>query len=128
MTSNAKAENRFDKSDFIYNARSDEYKCPAGERLIYRFTREERGLQVRTYWSSACHSCPMKTQCTPSDYRRVSRWEREAVVEDAQRRLDKRPDAMKVRGRTVEQVFGTLKHWMVRPTSSHELSPMCGRR
>lgn len=112
MTSNAKAENRFDKSDFIYNARSDEYKCPAGERVIYRFTREERGLQVRRYWSSACPSCSMKTQCTPSDYRRVSRWEHEAVVEAAQRRLDKRPDAMKVRRRTVEHVFGTLKHWM----------------
>ena len=112
MTSNAKAENRFDKSDFIYNARADEYKCPAGERVIYRFTREERGLQVRRYWSSACPSCPMKSQCTPSDYRRVSRWEHEAVVEAAQRRLDKRPDAMKVRRRTVEHVFGTLKHWM----------------
>ncbi len=35
-----------------------------------------------------------------------------AVLEDVQRRLDKSPDAMKVRRRTIEHVFGTLKHWM----------------
>ena len=112
MTSNAKAEGRFDKSDFIYIARDDEYQCPAGERAIYRFTQEERGLQIRRYWSSACPRCPMKDKCTPSDYRRISRWEHEAVLTATQRRLDKRVDSMRVRRRTVEHVFGTLKHWM----------------
>ena len=29
-----------------------------------------------------------------------------------QRRLDRKPDAIKVRRRTIERVFGTLKHWM----------------
>ena len=29
-----------------------------------------------------------------------------------QRRLDRNPDAMKIRRRTVEHVFRTLKHWM----------------
>ena len=112
MTSNAKAEGRFDKGDFIYIARDDEYQCPAGQRAIYRFTREENGLQLRRYWSSACPQCPMKAQCTPSDYRRIARWEHEAVLEGVQRRLDKHPDAMMLRRRTVEHVFGTLKHWM----------------
>lgn len=111
-TSNAKAEGRFDKADFVYVAKDDEYRCPAGQRAIYRFTREEGGLQLRRYWSSACPQCAMKAQCTPSDYRRISRWEHEAVLEAVQRRLDKHPDAMKVRRRTVEHVFGTLKHWM----------------
>ena len=112
MTSNAKAEGRFDKADFIYIARDDEYQCPAGQRAIYRFTREENGLQLRRYWSSACPQCPMKAQCTPSDYRRISRWEHEPVLEAVQRRLDRQPDAMTLRRRTVEHVFGTLKHWM----------------
>ena len=44
MTSNARAEGRFDKSDFIYIARADEYQCPAGQRAIHRFSREETGL------------------------------------------------------------------------------------
>jgi len=42
----------------------------------------------------------------------VRRWEHEAVLEKMQRRLDRKPDAMKVRRRTIEHVFGTLKHWM----------------
>jgi len=112
MTSNAKAEGRFDKSDFIYITRDDEYQCPAGQRAIYRFTREENGLQLRRYWSSACPQCPIKAQCTPSDYRRISRWEHEAILEAVQRRLDRQPKAMTLRRRTVEHVFGTLKHWM----------------
>jgi hypothetical protein len=112
MTSTAKAEGRFDKADFIYIARDDEYKCPAGQRAIYRFTREERGLQIRRYWSSACPQCPIKAQCTPSDVRRISRWEHEGVLDSVQRRLDRRPSAMTVRKRTVEHVFGTVKHWM----------------
>jgi len=112
MTSNAKAEGRFDKSDFIYLAKDDEYQCPAGQRAIYRFTREEHGLQIRRYWTSACPQCPIKAQCTPSDYRRISRWEHEAVLDAVQRRLDRQPKAMTLRRRTVEHVFGTLKHWM----------------
>ena len=112
LTSNAKFEGRFDKRDFIYIAKDDEYLCPAGERAIHRFTQEERGLQIRRYWSSACPQCPMKPQCTPSDYRRISRWEHEAVLDAMQRRLDQQPEAMTLRRRTVEHVFGTLKYWM----------------
>jgi hypothetical protein len=112
LTSNAKAEGRFDKRDFIYIAKDDEYQCPAGQRAIYRFTREENGQQIRRYWSSACPQCPMKAQCTPGDYRRISRWEHEAVLDAMQRRLDQQPEAMTLRRCTVEHVFGTLKHWM----------------
>ena len=112
MTSNARAEGRFDKTDFIYIASSDEYQCPAGQRAVHRFSREEAGLQIHIYWSSACPSCPMRAQCTTSDYRRIRRWEHEDVMDAAQQRLDRMPDAMTVRKRTVEHVFGTLKHWM----------------
>ena len=55
MTSNAKAEERFDKSAFIYIAKADEHQCPAGERAIYRFTTfEKNGNKLRVYWTSAC--------------------------------------------------------------------------
>lgn len=111
-TSSAKAHGRFDRADFIYITRDDEYQCPAGERAIYRYTREEHGLQLRRYWSSACSQCSIKSQCTPSSERRILRWEHESVLEAVQRRLDKTPDAMTIRRRTVEHVFGTFKHWM----------------
>jgi transposase len=113
MTSNAKAEGRFDKSDFIYIAKADEYQCAAGERAIYRFSTVERnGLKAHLYWTSACPSCPMKEQCTTGDYRRIRRWEHEEVLERAQQRLERKPMAMMLRRCTVEHVFGTLKHWM----------------
>jgi hypothetical protein len=112
MTSNARAEGRFDKTDFIYIARDDEYECPAGQRAVHRFSREEDGLQVGVYWSSACPSCPMKAQCTTSAYRRIRRWKHEEVMDRVQQRLDRMPEAMTVRKRTIEHVFGTLKHWM----------------
>jgi transposase len=111
-TSSAKRHGRFDRADFVYIARDDEYQCPAGERAIYRVTAEEHGMQLRRYWSSACPQCPMKSQCTPSPYRRITRWEHESVLEGVQRRLDKTPDAMMIRRRTVEHIFGTFKHWM----------------
>jgi transposase len=113
MTSNAKAEGRFDKTDFIYIARVDEYQCPAGQRAIYRCNAiEKNGLNARLYWTSACPRCEIKGQCTTGDYRRIRRWEHEAVLDRAQQRLDRKPDAMTLRRRTVEHVFGTLKHWM----------------
>jgi hypothetical protein len=67
---------------------------------------------IRRYWSSACPRCPIKAQCTNGTYRRVSRWEHEAVVERAQAQLAAMPDAMQKRRATVEHPFGTLKGWM----------------
>jgi transposase len=111
-TSGNKAKGQFDRSQFHYKAEDDEYTCPAGERLVYRFTRTEAGKEIRRYWSSACTACPIKAKCTTGDYRRVSRWVHEAVVERAQARLDSQPDAMRVRRATVEHPFGTIKSWM----------------
>ena len=41
----------------------------------------------------------MKSKCTPSSYRRITLWEHESVRKGVQRRLDKTPDAMKIRRR-----------------------------
>jgi transposase len=112
MTSNSRAEGRFDKQDFIYIAEDDEYRCPAGQRAIWRFTTVEDGLTIHKYWASACPRCPIKSQCTTGEYRRITRWQHESVLETMQERLDRKPDAMRVRRRTVEHPFGTLKMWM----------------
>jgi len=80
LTSNSKADGRFDKRDFVYIAEDDQYRCPAGQRAIKRFTIIEHGMTLHKYWSSACPRCPLKAQCTTGDYRRIARWEHEAVV------------------------------------------------
>jgi transposase len=112
LTSEAKADGRFDRRDFVYLPECDEYRCPAGERAIKRFTSVERGMVLHRYWSSSCPRCPLKAQCTPSDYRRITRWEHEATLERMQARLDQTPEASRLRRRTVEHPFGTLKAWM----------------
>jgi transposase len=56
--------------------------------------------------------CALKHRCTPSKERRVTRWEHEQVLENVQQRLDRMPDAMRIRRSTVEHTFGTLKLWM----------------
>jgi transposase len=112
MTSSSKADGRFDKQDFIYIAAVDEYRCPAGQRAIWRMTTVEKGQTLHRYWSSACPRCPLKARCTPSPYRRITRWEHEAVLEAMQLRLDRQPEMMRVRRQTVEHPFGTIKSWM----------------
>ncbi|MEE8454496.1 MAG: IS1182 family transposase, partial [Limibaculum sp.] len=97
MTSTAKAQGRFGKQDFRYLADDDIYICPAGERLTYRFTREEHGLAIRRYWTNACQTCAIKERCTPGRERRISRWEHEDVLEAVERRLDENPQAMRRR-------------------------------
>jgi transposase len=109
MTSGAKSEGRFGKQDFVYVSAEDVYRCPAGERLTYRYTSEEHGMMLRRYWTTACRHCPLKAQCTPGNERRISRWEHEHVLEAVQQRLDANPQAMRVRRETVEHPFGTLK-------------------
>ncbi|SOE54066.1 Transposase [Burkholderia sp. OK233] len=112
VTSSATAHGRFGKEDFIYNAQTNEYRCPAGERLIWRFSTVERGLKLSKYWSSNCQQCPLKGDCTPGPQRRVTRWEHEAVLDEMQARLDHAPEMMRIRRQTVEHPFGTIKAWM----------------
>lgn len=114
LTSGARAEGRFGKPDFIYQPGSDTYRCPAGEALTKHSTSIENGLLLNRYWSSNCRQCSLKAACTPGNERRVTRWEHEHVIEAMQDRLDRMPNAMRIRRRTVEHVFGTIKDWMGR--------------
>jgi len=124
LTSASRKKGLFTKADFVYVAKDDVYRCPAGERAIHRFNTVEHDMNLRVYWPSACPRCPLKTRCSTSDYRRIRRWEHEGILEAMQRRLDRKPDAMTIRRSTVEHVFGTLKHWM---GPAHFLTRTLGR-
>ncbi len=112
LTSGSKAKGRFGKQDFIYLAEDDAYLCPAGERLVYHYTNQERGLTLRRYWTTACRSCAIVDQCTTAKERRITRWQHEHILEAVQRRLDEHPEMMRTRRETVEHPFGTIKYWM----------------
>jgi transposase len=109
QTSGAKSAGRFGKPDFVYLAKDDVYRCPAGEKLAHHFTADEGGQKMRIYLTKACRTCPLKDRCTTANERRIKRWEHEHVVEAAQTRLDQNPQAMRVRRETVEHPFATLK-------------------
>ena len=127
LTSNSKADGRFDKRDFRYLPDLDVYQCPAGERAPRRFSLVENGMVIQKYRTSACPTCPLRPQCTTSRYRRISRWVHESVLETMQARLNQRPNAMRDRRRTVEHPFGALKAWMGATHSRPESPPVCDR-
>ena len=81
-------------------------------------------MRLHRYWASACSRCPLKQQCTPSDYRRITRWEHEEVLEAMQERLDWKPETARLRRQTVEHPFGTIKSWM---GATHFLTKTLGR-
>ncbi len=112
LTSNSRADGRYDKSDFVYLRKRDAYRCPAGEYAIWRFKSVEHGMTIHKYWSSACPRCELRSKCTTSPYRRISRWEHEQVLDKMQARLNRDPSAMQLRRQTAEHPFGTIKSWM----------------
>jgi hypothetical protein len=71
QTSNNKAKGHFDKKDFRYIPRDDEYQCPAGERAIRRMTRVE-DTQTLSLFSSSC-STPLFRTTTKSRSIRIGR-------------------------------------------------------
>ena len=111
-TSGKRVKGQYTRADFIYDAEKDEYVCPAKARLMYRFTTEEKGKQLRAYWTNQCGSCALKSKCTTGKERRIKRWEKEHILEKADALLKNNPDAMRQRKRLVEHPYGTIKHWM----------------
>ena len=111
-TSNSLSKGLFDKRDFKYIKKDDEYVCPAGERLIWRMRTVEKGRELNRYWSKNCQSCTLKAKCTTGKSRRVTRWQHEATLEAMEARLAQNPDMMTIRKSTVEHPFGTIKSWM----------------
>jgi transposase len=124
MTSNAKAEGRFNKDDFIYLRRSDAYRCPAGELAPYRYSTVENSLVLKKYWSSACPQCPLKPKCTTGEARRISRWEHEAVLEAMRNKTD-RNDA-----RGLAQILrtGWYRTVHVKSAASHQARALLSSR
>jgi transposase len=109
-TTGMKAKGQFGKPDFRYVAEHDMYICPAGQALSFlSHKRQTGGPDLRRYATKGCETCPLKTRCTTSTQRVVTRWEHEHLVEDVQHRLDENPQAMRTRRETVEHPFGTIK-------------------
>jgi transposase len=113
LNSKNTAHGLFGKEKFVYEPESDCYVCPNQERLTFRFqSREYKNKKFRYYWTLACLSCPIKAQCTTNkQFRRIKRWEHEAIAERVQQRVLANSRVMKLRQQIVEHPFGTIKFW-----------------
>ena len=107
-----RGKGQFTRAEFIYDEKKNEYRCPAGERLTYKRSREEKGRKLLVYRTFKCPGCPLKAQCTTGKDRRIERWEHEQVLEDAADNLRKNAGAMRLRKQIVEHPYGTIKHRM----------------
>jgi transposase len=103
----------FRKDEFQYDADSDSYVCPAGQRLYPYSSSLLRGLKKINYTNKlACDDCKIRSQCTNGRFRTVSRLENEAVLDRMQARLAQRPSVLDRRREAVEHPFGSIKQWM----------------
>ncbi len=110
MTSCMKAKGQFGKQDFRYLADEDIYLCPAGRTLSFiSHKRQSDGPGLRRNATTGCETCALKTGCTASAQRVVTRWEHKDMVEDVQRCLDENPQSKRQRRETVEHPFGSIK-------------------
>lgn len=102
----------YPKEAFKYDAATDSYQCPAGQRLERGYESESKGKD-RTYYYNigACANCPQRGGCTATAYRKISRLANETVVERQALRTAAHLAIIKLRKAIVEHVFGTLRNW-----------------
>ena len=115
--SQARSSDHFTKSEFEYDAATDTYRCPAGERLAARFRTGVDKSRTDTYLvdyanPAACRGCGLRKRCTKGTYRRLRRFENESSLERMAERLAARPEVMERRRTSVEHPFGSIKQWM----------------
>jgi transposase len=103
----------FGKGDFRYQPETDTYRCPAGQELPKHGAGMDNGRRLGHYYNrQACVACPLKARCTKTDYRTVSRWEHEDVLERMQARVAADPEPLGRRKTIIEHCWGTLK-WLL---------------
>ena len=107
-------DSALDTTDFIYDAETDSYTCPAGQTLAPFGMRHSHGREIRIYEAEDCTACPMKARCCPKYATR--RLHINADVEEYRQKardLLNSPPGLEYRSRRLieaESVFGQIKH------------------
>jgi transposase len=109
----------FRSESFPYDEKNDEFTCPAGQRLTYRYTRTYKsanGYQSdrRMYECDHCQTCPLKSECTRAKGNRriqMSFRLRQFRAQARSNLLSEQGKALRCERVTeVETVFGQIKH------------------
>lgn len=102
---------KFTKRQFEYDPATDQYKCPAGQKLsfIHKINKGD-GRILNAYGTKACRSCSIRARCTTSPKGRfIQRHPHEHVLEAMAARVKAHPRLMRKRKAIIEHVFGCLK-------------------
>jgi transposase len=110
LTSANTAQGLYGKKSFKYDAPNNYYLFPAGKKLTYRFSTNEKGRAISYYRASECKACPLKSQCTRNkENRTITRAAFEEVQEKMAERVAGNPQLMRRRKAIIEHCFGTIK-------------------
>jgi transposase len=98
----------FGREHFRYQPETDTYLCPANKTIRRKQLHRKDKAVVYRADAADCGGCAMKTRCTQSSARILTR----LLDEDALNRMHQRatPEAMRLRRSTVELPFAVLKY------------------
>ncbi|SRR6266705_246773 len=102
----------YGKSQFKYDAVKNEYVCPAGAALTYRFSTYELGRELQYYRATGCKACSLKSRCMRNKANRtITREANEYLMEAMAQRMRQQPGKFRLRKTLAEHPFGTIKRW-----------------
>lgn len=106
----SKIENGFDRAKFEYDRSNDNYICPSGFTVPFKWNSREDGKDYKRYICTDYLNCGKKELCTSSKSgRSISRFSDEDIIEKVDEITLKKNDIYKRRGSIVEHPFGTIK-------------------
>jgi transposase len=98
----------FDRTEFTYQPESDTFLCPAGQILARKQLSRKDRVVIYAGQPDVCGTCALKSQCTTSSRRLVTRHLHEEALQRMQKRAT--PEAMQLRRTIVEHPFANLKY------------------
>jgi transposase len=98
----------FDRTLFIYDEKTDTFRCPAAKILTRKQLSKKDRCVMYAAPVGACDKCPLKQQCTSTTRRWITRHLHEGALQRMNARANKA--AMRLRRCTVERPFAMLKY------------------
>ena len=109
MTSSAKAASPFRQAGLCLLGRGGRLSLSGGREADLSLQQYRERPDAAALLDRSCGRCVLKGMCTTGKERRITRFEKEHVLEAVQERLDANPQAMRQRRETAEHPFGTIK-------------------
>jgi len=103
---------RYTLEVFKYDEKTDSYRCPADQVLALQYT----GKKHKVYTTTKCEDCPLRADCLRDSKKgknrllTVSRHQDLVSAMKEKTETDKGKAMAKIRGSTVEHIFGYIKY------------------